>query len=228
MEKIYINVATINNFNEVLNYLLNKINESGLYDKCWNVYIIVNGDTSLLEIDKKEKYIVYNANKTTDVVEFPSLHLLWLHSNEIIDEDYNILYLHTKGVTKPNSGPVKDWTEYMSYFNIEKWQDRIMDLKNYDTTGVNLSGNVEDYDKNPETWGYTKSPLHYSGNFWWSKSSYIKNLPNPYDWKPDKNYLKWRVMCEMWLCQNKGNFYNAWASRINHYMAEYPRSNYTS
>jgi hypothetical protein len=228
MKIIYINIATINNFNEVLNTLLDKINESGLYDKCYRIYLVVNGDLSLLQIDKKEKYVIWNANKTTDVVEFPSLHLLWVHSNEIDDEDYKILYLHTKGVTKPDSNEVKDWVEYMSYFNIEKWQDRVNELENYDTTGVNLGGKKEDYLEDTLTWGYGKSPLHYSGNFWWAKSSYVKNLINPYEWTPDNDYLKWRVMCEMWLCQNDGDFYNAWSSNVNHYTTQYPKVNYIS
>jgi hypothetical protein len=71
--------------------------------------------------------------------------------------------------------------------------------------------------------------VHYSGNFWWSKSSHIKNLPNMSNWLPDGNYLRWRVMAEMWLCQiPDGKYSCAWQSNINHYQQNYPKELYES
>lgn len=226
MKVIYINVATINNFNEVLNTLLDKINTSGLYDECLKIIIVVNGDISLLNVEKKEKYDICCAKTTTNFAEFPTLNLLWYNSVENSNIDYDILYLHTKGVTKPDDENIKDWVNYLSYFNITKWQDRINELKTNDATGVNLSGSREDYNYHPSTWGYSKAPIHYSGNFWWSKASYIRNLIDPYKFALDDDYLKWRVMCEMWLCHNYGNFHNAYSSNVNHYTTTYKESKY--
>lgn len=111
----------------------------------------------------------------------------------------------------------------MSYFNIIKWVDRINDISNHDCSGVNLSGNPEDIIYHPSIWGYGKAPLHYSGNFWWCKSSHIRKLPNPIDWLPDNNYIRWRIMAEMWLCQiDDSKYYNAWHSNVNHYVQNYP------
>lgn len=93
-------------------------------------------------------------------------------------------------------------------------------------TGVNLSGNKNDINENPITWGYEKAPLHYSGNFWWSKSSHIRKLNSPIKWLPSDDYLKWRIMAEMWLCQIEGNYKNAWSSNVNHYIEKYKKENY--
>jgi hypothetical protein len=219
---IYINIAVIGDVNFILKSLLGNINKSGLYDFCEKIYLIVNGDINLLDIEVLDKYIVVNDNKDISKVEFPTLFKIWQDSQK---EDFNILYLHTKGVTRNNPN-IEDWTNYLSYFNINRWKDRLLELESNDCSGVNLSGKIEDLNYHPSTWGYGKAPVHYSGNFWWSKSSYIKKLPNPYEWIPSEDYIKWRVMAEMWLCQLNDRYYNAYSSNINHYLERYPKENY--
>jgi hypothetical protein len=70
-------------------------------------------------------------------------------------------------------------------------------------------------------------PLHYSGNFWWTKSTHIRKLVNPISWAPDSNYEMWRHMCEMWVCQLPNSKYNsAHNSNIDHYKNPYPKNLY--
>lgn len=222
---IYINVAITGNVNYVLADLINSIIKSGLYSACNQIYLILNGDIRNISLNlsiPKAKMVF--ANQDISKCEFPALDKIWQDCQE---EDITVLYLHTKGVTKPGNQMVKDWTDYLTHFNVIKWQDRFFELEEFECTGVNLGGNPEDINDRPETWGYGKAPLHYSGNFWWSKSSHIKNLPEPYKWLPDDNYLKWRVMAEMWLCQISDSKYNcAWHSNVNHYNENYPKSKY--
>lgn len=222
---IYINVAVVGNVNYVLADLINSIIKSGLYSTCNQIFLIINGDIKNISLNltlPKIKLIFDSLDISK--CEFPTLQKIW---NDCQNEDITVLYLHTKGVTKPGNPMIKDWTDYLIHFNILKWQDRFFELKEYDCTGVNLGGNTEDINDRPETWGYGKAPLHYSGNFWWSTSSHIKNLPEPYKWVPDNNYVKWRVMAEMWLCQIKESNYNcAWKSNVNHYTEMYPKNLY--
>jgi hypothetical protein len=222
---IYINIAVIGSVNQILFNLLNKIERSGLYNHSNKIYLIFNGDINeiLLNIIG-DKYIKINSNSDISKCEFPTLDLIHEHSKE---EDLNILYLHTKGVTKPGHQQIIDWTNLLSYFNIIKWQDRIKDLESNDCSGVNLSGSKDDINFHPSTWGYGKAPLHYSGNFWWSKSSHIRRLPKISEWLPDDDYFKWRVMAEMWICQfPDGNYYNDFSSNVNHYQNLYPSELY--
>jgi len=62
--------------------------------------------------------------------------------------DFEILYLHPKKIT--------DWNNMLLYFLLEKAEDCIHLLKNYDTIGCNVERN-------------------YDG-CWWSKSSYLRTL----------------------------------------------------
>ncbi len=224
MTNIYINIATVGNFNEVLIKILTEINLSGLYDNVDKIYLVVNGNDNLLDVPHMSKYVYMHPNDHIGDCEFPTLDLIWRHSQE--NDDLTILYLHTKGVTKPNSAPVRDWVDYLTYFNVIRWQDMLVALKEGDAVGVNHGGNPDDYNEHPQTWGYGKAPLHFSGNFWWSKSSYIKRLVSPYGWCPDNNYTRWRVMCEMWVCSGGGQYKGLWHSNKNHYMETYKRSEY--
>lgn len=211
--------------NRVLNDLLNKIDESGLYDYCDKIFLVINGDKNNLQFQMKSKYVIYNPHLDASHCEFPTLDLIWEHSQK--EDDLTILYLHTKGVTKPNHPGVIDWTEYLTYFNVERWSYMITALNVNDAVGVNHGGNPNDYNEHPSTWGYGKAPLHFAGNFWWSKSSHIKKLTNPYDFIPEPNYMRYRVACEMWVCSNlEGKYTGLWHSNVNHYTTLYPRCLY--
>jgi hypothetical protein len=126
--------------------------------------------------------------------------------NDCSKEDQIVGYIHTKGATAPSlhltRGDVSTykkyvyWRHYLNWGVLEKWKECINSLDEYDVAGVNLC----------ET-----PSLHYSGNFWWSKSNHIKSLPDPAqkDWWNDlKNrttdpWLKTaddRFRDEQWVC----------------------------
>ena len=70
----------------------------------------------------------------------------------------------------------------MEYFNLERWEECVATLKEYETCGVELQS--ED--------------SHYSGNFWWATSDYIKRLPDGYQyWERNRDN---RVAAEFYLC----------------------------
>jgi hypothetical protein len=217
MINVYINVAVMNNVDLILSQILDRIDTSGLYEKSNEIYLVINGNISDIKINlDKEKYKIINSNHDTSKCEFPTLDLLWQHCQE--SNDLNILYLHTKGVSKPNNKNIESWTEFLSYFNIDLWQDRLNELDKFDCTGVDLKGNPQDIESHPSLWGWGKAPLHYSGNFWWSKSTHIQKLPRPIDWIPDNNYFRWRMMAEMWVCQKDSGEYNsAYSANVNFY-----------
>jgi hypothetical protein len=221
--KIYINVAVINHVNYILDNILIKIQESGLQDFCQEINLIVNGDLNALFYKKNDKIKVFHKNTDISHCEFPTLQHLYEDSQK---SEFKVLYLHTKGVTRYNK-PIQDLIDYLIYFNITKFKDRYTELDDFDCTGVNFWGNPDDILQHPSTWGYGKVPQHYGGNFWWSNSTHISKLPSPYSWLPDSNYLRWRMMAEMWLCQIRdGKYNNAWSSEVDHYMTEYPKQLY--
>ena len=223
--RVYINVAVINHVNFILNQLLDSIEKSGLYDICEEINLIVNGDINVLNYKSLDKIKSTHYRNDISHCEFPTLQKIYRDS---LNADFNVLYLHTKGVTRYNK-PIEDWTNYMLYFNVTKFEDRLNELKNHDCTGVNLWGDPKDLLEKPDTWGYGKSPQHYSGNFWWSNSSHIEKLNDPYQWIPNQDFIRYRIMAEMWLCQRpESKYFNAWSSDVDHYRFEYPLEKYSN
>ena len=230
--RIYINVACMENFNEILGKILDLIVASNLAEKSEEITLVVNGDASLLAYSIRDnlssignKIRIIKGPDSLEFMEFPTLDTLWSDSSNLPKET-PILYLHTKGVSRKGSGTVQDWVDFMLYFNVERWENRLEELKTHDCTGVNLGGNPDDLDKDPSTWGYTASPLCYSGNFWWSNAGHIRNLPMPSKCPPSPTY-KWRMFNEMWVCQlRSGNYYCCHHSNLNHYVSRYPREAY--
>lgn len=123
-------------------------------------------------------------------------------------EDYQLLYVHTKGITSIDNhlkkGNVNQfvtyyyWRKLLEWGTIERWQEAVRLLDRFDIVGVN-------YYDNP-------SP-HFSGSFWWANSSYIRTLPDPstLDWwmklqnNTKDHWLKTasdRFRDEMWHCSN--------------------------
>ena len=156
---IYIHICCINNWEDVLNKLLSNIKLSGLYYIIDEIRCIVIGNNNSNIFNDSKIKIIYQ-NNDIYLYEFKAMELIYLDS---LKEDFNILYLHTKGIKHYNQlteQNVKDWVDMLIYFNINKFNICLEYLNNNDVVGVNLQPN----------------PWHFSGNFWWSKSSHIKTL----------------------------------------------------
>jgi hypothetical protein len=192
---VYIHITCINNYQEIIDNIIKKIKESELYNNVKEIRISLIGD-NYFELDNKMK-IIYTGNigdyenKTIELINCE-------------DDNEPILYLHSKGVTKPNNQEIKDWTNLLLYYLIEQWKFCVEGLKYYDTVGVNLNLYPE---------------LHYSGNMWWTTMKHIKNIGKI-------KYEKY-LDSEMYICK-KGKHLCLWNSNINHYLQRYPQELYKS
>lgn len=208
---IYIHVCCINNWKDVLNNLYFNIKSSGLYEVVSRIKfsVLCNPESktetelyfsNFLLLDAKIELLEIACN--ISLYETHTINLLHKHATES-EEDFNVLYLHTKGVTRTGVN-VADWIKYMIYFNINQYQTCIDRLAHHDAVGVNL---------------ITIPKLHYSGNFWWSKSSYIRKL------QPCQ-HIHYNSP-EFWLTEHGlGSFLSLWNSNINHYNERYEEDKY--
>lgn len=137
--------------------------------------------------------------------ELPTINLMWKFSQT--HPNTNILYLHTKGVSYGMVPPtVRDWTNYMLYFLVDKFNNTDLEEigTTYDTVGLNY---------------LDKPNPHYSGNFWWTHTNYIRML------KPIISGV--RHDAEWWILSDpnvrKKIIHN---SNINHYQQLYPPNLY--
>jgi hypothetical protein len=160
---------------------INYIRTTKLYDKLDYIYVTILGEFFNLPQDNKIKLIYYSDN--TNEWEFPHINNIKKFSDNL-NININILQIHTKGVlNKPHS---YEWRKYLEYFLIEKYDVCLEALENYHSVGVNAQYYFDEENKLRN---------HYSGNFWWAKSNYIKNL------EPLRNDTD-RYTTEHWLIGN--------------------------
>ena len=208
---IYIHVCCINNWKDVFSLLYLSIKNSGLYTivkgiKC-NILSTNEADILFFNQLNDSKLEILGVNNNLNLYETPTINLLYEHA---LKEDFYVLYIHTKGVKHNNTNlNVSDWVNYLIYFNIDKYDTCIQNLAEYDAVGVNLN------------LGDTHTPMHYSGNFWWSTSDYIKKL--------QKCVYTRYISPEVWLTEKRiGKYVSLWNSHINHYNERYEKHKYTT
>jgi len=162
---------------------------SGLYDECEEISIGCLGPSS--ERAFFEKHIIsqypklkikYHSENPLEY-EFPTLRLI-----EDDRSDYVGFYIHTKGVTRPFESVINHWRVYLNEMVLARWREHRDRVENgYDVSSCN----------------FLKSPDHFSGNFWWFRSSYINECP-----AIDTLDLNNRWHAEQYICMRHGNFYS--------------------
>lgn len=207
---IYIHVADINNWVDLFDQIIAKIEISQLYDKVDQIRIGYLGSEAnkqklLSHTAGKHKIVIRASDLSSKIYERITLHALHEDSQK---EDFLAFYLHVKGVTKFGTNMfdnIMDWVDYMHYFLIERHEDCFAHLaqKNVDTVGVNLRSVPQ---------------LHYSGNMWWAKSTYLRTLPA----QIGPEYLD----PEMWIMLSKGSFLSLFDTYFSHYFFPFARENY--
>jgi hypothetical protein len=186
----------------ILNKLLLKILNSSIIQYFDKIIIVNIG----LRIDEasifNDKIKVINYSNDPLLYEMPTINLI--HSFCQYNPNCKILYLHTKGILHKHSKCVNDWKDMMLHFLVDKTTECLELLESYDTVGCNYTA-------------IPTVPKHYSGNFWWANSNYIKLLKKI----PDGSV---RHAAEWWLLStsNSVNSYAIHNSEIDHYKEEYP------
>lgn len=174
-----------------------KDNRFDIFQKMCRVYP-VNVEIQFIEsayetdFDMLKDWSHLQGNAVKPVSETITLSKLY---DDCKQEDVNVLYLHSKAVTAITNCLIKHgqaskfknrhlWRQFMNWGVIQNWQNCIQSLNEYDTAGVD----------------YQITPPHYKGNFWWSKSEHIRNLPDPRD--------------DMWWTQFKASSSDHWIRNL--------------
>lgn len=226
-----------------------RFSQSELSTQAKNVYVMLNGNlTEFLDLarllENNSNVRIVHTNPDATLMEWPGLMHLKHYCDAVATEEY-VMYFHIKGVTHLANPGIQDWRKYLEYWNIDRWQDCVALLdQGHDTVGTNfINEPFLGADRLPRNWN------HYSGNFWWARSSYIKRLqplPHPHSYVAgtasqltgypiDQNNY-YRFDHEAWIASGNPNFaeidrtlggnpsnggYPGW-----HYHHTYPESNY--
>ena len=163
----------VKKWKELVKDQLDRLDRVGLLNKADKLYCVVIDPN-----DQKEEFLQLISNypnveaefqKNNDY-EYPSILKVWTIAQQ---EDCKILYFHTKGVfndyANPDKGDVhalkvktiRDWRNYMEYFCIDKWEENLNKLDEFDMVGSTCNNN----------WWW--------GNFWWATYKYLRTIPAP-------------------------------------------------
>jgi hypothetical protein len=186
--------------------IFNSIKNYGLYDNTSEIYFIIINDYGTI-IDNERFHLpkikaIYGGHSSA----YERATLRYMHYYATNSEACNLWYAHSKGVNHfgtVNETRIIDWVLYMCYFNFENWGNVIKNLQNYQVCGCN-------YSKEPQP--------HFSGNFWWAQSEYIKTLPFEIGIES--------IDPEIWLFKSNPSYKSLFDSNIDHYCENFARDRY--
>jgi hypothetical protein len=183
--------------------IFSTIVDSGLYDATDTIYVVVlNTELCTDERFNKDKIKLIYGGKC-NIYERATLYKM-IEISETCEPSH-FWYAHTKGLRhfgKPTGPPVIDWIKMMCHFNFTLWKNAHLALDTVDVCGCNYR---------------VKPSPHFSGNFWWATSNYIKSLPKvihePY------------LAPEMWLFKSQPTYSCLHNCNVGH-RTLYPPSKY--
>lgn len=198
----------VNHWNEIVEEQIKRIRDSGLIDIVDRIYycVVSNG----VHIIGSEKYYLLDYSDDMSLSESFTLNRI---REKALEEEFKAFYIHTKGVTRPDEMALQHWRYYMEYFCINCWHWCLEALNHADTAGVNI-----------RVYGRQHKRFHYSGNFWWANSSYIKTLPELSKEGYGREVNRWDS--EFWIGDGKGSMMSLYESRLHHGTTCYPTSMY--
>ena len=210
----FMHVYQVHNWNEIVEKQLYRIKKSGLWDKIDRLFIGLVGKEPTRIYEKKIK-ILYHIDKP-DLYEGLTLTMLHLYSNGF---DGKVFYIHTKGVSRNSPKRFTDWRRMMEHYTIDRHETCLNELESNDVVGCNWHLGKGFMGASSTKAEGTKVAPHFSGNFWWANTDYIKKLPILYP-------LKSRYDCEFWIGKGEPLIAELWHSNIRHHTEIYPESNY--
>lgn len=218
MQNIYgfWHIGRVGDWKLIIEQQLPRLKKSGLYEASTQIIVGYIGGAGHLgelpdEIKNDPKFYIFTTRDREDF-EFPTLErarFMALYK----ETPFYMYYIHTKGASsgaEVNDNAARTWRLYMEYFNIDRWQDCVDKLEQgEELAGCEWHGN------------------HFSGNFWWASSEYIKQLPPMYSyWKGTQHC---RIDAEVYIgkaCSQK--IYNFYSCPHNLYLYKIPESDYAS
>lgn len=170
---IFFHICTIGPYETVTREMMNMVSDTGTLQDVEQVYYGVIGDhletaQTLMSEYPKTTLIEWGGHNSNHFYERFTLH----HLHRILKEDFHdetcyIMYMHTKGISSKHSGNsnVHKWRSSMAY-GLTMYREMCWSRlhEGMDAVGMYFRGNPS---------------KHFSGNFWWASSDYLKQLRVP-------------------------------------------------
>lgn len=211
---IFWHICQLNNWQEIIEDQYNTLCQSKILDIVDNVFISfigkdINSIDFLLSKNSKLSIKIFGSDYTQ--YERQCLHSLLEWSN---DNNSYVMYMHGKGVSYPGNTNVWNWRKMLEHITINNHTKCIEKLSEFDVVGSNVCSVGSDETINGES-----HRLHFSGNFWWSKTEHIKTLPKIRNDLHDLRVRNRYWLCERWILCNYPNvkYHEIYRSPLTHY-----------
>jgi hypothetical protein len=173
-------------------------NKKGIESEIRDYVVIPECNIEVIHVSKKDR-----------AYEFPTLKMIQNRARNS-NENYRILYMHTKGVLHTRNKYVTKWRLFMQYFLVDHYENCLQRLEKHNLVGCDF---------------YTKPFNHFRGNFWWANSDFIAKNSDI-----DSMNQNQRYDAEEWLMINipnnqialKSNVSELYHSYIDHYTTYVP------
>jgi hypothetical protein len=158
-------ICCINNYLDIVKEQLSILNQGLINITTKLIVFITKYDENCHELDNilnnRDKLILVKTNQ--NLFERFAINN---YKDYIPDKDYYLYYFHTKGVKSLDDPLIHIFSsrrQILNFYTLLQYRINLQLLEKYDAIGCSLSL-------------YPKK--HFSGNFWWSKSSYLQTLDN--------------------------------------------------
>ena len=199
---VFMHMCNLKNGYEIFEKQIKKLKKSKIYENIKKIYVCWLGqfDDEKIKNIENNKIEVIKLDENINYYEFLTINKI----KEIVskeEKEYKVLYIHNKGTRNAGNEKVTEsWRNMMEYFLIEEGLYCYINLDYFDTIGCNVTNQGTN-----ELSNVNKNHFyHYSGNFWWSKSSYIKEL-DYLEIDQNKNMESKRYRCENWILSKLEN-----------------------
>ena len=164
-----------------------RLTRSGLLEITDHILVGVVGtdkiDSFMLKSRLANKAILIKDN---DLHRYEFITLEALQNAALFEGDFLAWYIHTKGVSNGSEG-ARQHRYQMEEIVIDKYRECLEMLKTHDVC-------ARDWTEN----GFGAYHPHSPGNFWWTKSSYLRKLPRVHTLNQSDRYE-----AEFWIGRSK-------------------------
>lgn len=182
---------------DVLQRQFKVLTQFGLLDAAKQLFVGLVGDgtTRTLDIIRRHpKTLILNPPILQGNEEVTTCKLKEFADNHT-SQDFHLVYFHSRGVTRDPKTTLglasDDWTHMMEHFVLRRWREAVKFLREgYVTAGCEMWAHEHRVIKGEFSY-------HYSGNFWWASSQYVRLLRSPVEFGLNDRFL----VGEDWVLQ---------------------------
>jgi hypothetical protein len=167
---VFIHACQINHWQAILLEQFRCLERSGLMAKAEAVHLAIVGGQRKPPLPPKARVEVHHGD--VKAFEFPGIQLVWDWAQKL-PPDARLLYMHGKGLSRPNNRAMQNWRRYLLSWVVERHDAFLAATDEHDIAGVDFIQHGE-WIAWKNGGGMVSQYTHFSGNHWWARADYFQ------------------------------------------------------